>query len=619
MKWMRGVCFGVMCLLNLSNPVDAADPDRVLMLHSFGPDFSPWNTITPLFREELRKHTPRPVDLYEASLQSERSGDSPAPEEGPLINYLNAIVPAHDLKLIVALGAPASRFLLRNRVHVFPSSPLLIAISDVQTYEDLPLTANDTACPTVYDPAINIDHILHLLPDTTDIAVPTGGSSSERFWANLIQHSLERFSSRVKFEWFTDMSADDMVKRVAGLGPHSVIFYPTVRTDAHGAPQEGDAILLRFIELARAPIFTHVDSYFGRGIVGGPMFSSREIAEKCAQVAIRVLNGETPGDIKIPPIGLAAPVYDWRQLQRWNISEGRIAPGSQILFRELSPWEKYRWEIASICALVLLQGGMITGLLHERRRRQFAEIQSRQRMSELARVNRLSTAGELTASIAHEINQPLGAIQANAETIELMLKSSSPDIDEMKEIVADIRHDQNRASEVIRRLRSLVRKTPFEVRDIDLNEIVRETEDFVSALSAVGVARQVDLSNSITQEPLPIRGDRIQLQQVILNLIMNAIDAMSEMPSAERKIAITTARNEGLAELSLLDAGPGIPPDKLKEVFEPFFTTKAEGMGMGLSIARTIVEAHNGRMWVENHSGGGADFRIQLPLAAVPE
>jgi signal transduction histidine kinase len=199
--------------------------------------------------------------------------------------------------------------------------------------------------------------------------------------------------------------------------------------------------------------------------------------------------------------------------------------------------------------------------------------------------------------------------------MELILKSSSPDIDEMKEIVADIRHDQSRASEVIRRLRSLVRKSPFEVRDIELNEIVRETEEFVSALSAIGVARQVDLSNSITEVSLPIRGDRIQLQQVILNLIMNAIDAMSDMPSARRKITVRTARIGDFAEVSISDAGPGIPPDKLKDVFEPFFTTKDHGMGMGLSIARTIIEAHNGRIWAENHSGGGADFRIQLPLS----
>jgi signal transduction histidine kinase len=185
----------------------------------------------------------------------------------------------------------------------------------------------------------------------------------------------------------------------------------------------------------------------------------------------------------------------------------------------------------------------------------------------------------------------------------------------MKEIVADIRHDQTRASEVIRRLRSLLRKTPFEVRDIDLNEIVRETEELVSALSGLAVARQVDLSTFTSPEPLPIRGDRIQLQQVILNLIVNAIDAMSEMPSANRKVTIRTARVHNTAEVSISDAGPGIPPDKLKEVFEPFFTTKAQGMGMGLSITRTIVEAHNGQISAKNETRGGATFRITLPLS----
>jgi signal transduction histidine kinase len=156
-------------------------------------------------------------------------------------------------------------------------------------------------------------------------------------------------------------------------------------------------------------------------------------------------------------------------------------------------------------------------------------------------------------------------------------------------------------------------KAPFEVRDIDLNEVVRETEQFLSAFSAFSV----DLSTSITPEPLPIRGDPIQLQQVVLNLIVNAADAMSEIPRAERKVTIRTTCIRDLAEVSISDAGPGIPPDKLKEVFEPFFTTKAHGMGMGLSIARTIVEAHDGHIVAENQANGGALFRITLLLAKM--
>ena len=614
MKWIRRVCFGGMCLLILAKSADAADPDRVLLLHSFGPDFSPWNTITPPFREALRKLAPNPIDLYEASLQAERFGESPAREEGPFIDYLNALLPDRKPRLIVAMGAPVTRFVLRNRARLFPSSPLLIATSDVRTYEDLALTANDTACPTIYDPTVHIDHILRLLPDTDHIVVAmTGASATEQFWNDLFQRALQRSSHRVTLEWFTHLAADDMVKRVAALPAHSAIFYPTIRVDGRGVPQEGDALLLRFIEEDRAPIFTHTDSLFGHGIVGGPMFSSQEMADACAKVAVRLLNGETPGDIKIVPVGLAAPRYDWRQLQKWGIKDSLLPPGSEIFFREPSAFERYRWQIALVIALIVIQGAMISGLLHERRRRQLAEVQSRQRMAELAHVNRFSTAGELTASIAHEINQPLGAILTNAETADAILNSPRPDIVELKGIVKDILQDDRRAGEVIRRMRSLLKKAPFEVKNIDLNDLVRETVEFLSALA---IARKFELVSRITQNALPILGDRIQLQQVILNLVVNGIDAMKDTPTENRIISIRTSRVEKFAELSVSDRGPGIPEDKLKKVFEPFYSSKSGGMGMGLSIARTIIEAHHGLIWAKNRDHGGASFRIRLPLVS---
>jgi len=197
-----------------------------------------------------------------------------------------------------------------------------------------------------------------------------------------------------------------------------------------------------------------------------------------------------------------------------------------------------------------------------------------------------------------------------------MAKSPVPDMKEISEILADIRRDDVRASEVIGRLRSMLKRTPFKLKNVDLNDVARDTMQFLSALA---IAREIDLSSVIAPMPLPIKGDFIQLQQVIVNLIVNAMDAMSNMSGSERYITLSTARDGDTADLSVSDVGLGIPVEMLKEIFEPFFTTKPQGMGMGLSIAPTIVEAHGGRLSAQNQAGRGALFRIRLPLTPKPQ
>jgi signal transduction histidine kinase len=416
--------------------------------------------------------------------------------------------------------------------------------------------------------------------------------------------------NKVELIFYNERPFEEILKQAASLPPHSAILFQQLWTDGAGAIYGDKEPLKRIYEVANAPIFSFDQSHFNGEIVGGPMFSPAEGARPTAAVAVRMLGGEKASGIMVPPLEFSTPKYDWRQLKRWNISESRLPPESEVLFREPTAWERYSWQIALTAAVLLLQAGLISALLNARRRRSLAEMQSRQRMSELARVMRFSTAGELTASIAHEINQPLGAIMTNAETAQAILKSPSPDVAELNEIVGDIVRDDRRASEVIRRMKSLLTKTPFELRSLDLNDVAREAIEFLSTLA---VARKVELVNGITPDALPILGDRIQLQQVILNLVVNGIDAMKDTPNENRVSSIQTSRVERFAELSVSDCGPGIPEDKIKEVFEPFFTSKAEGMGMGLSIARTIIEAHNGRIWAENQPGG-ATFTIRLPL-----
>ena len=368
---------------------------------------------------------------------------------------------------------------------------MLLAAVEVRRVDQSMLSEQDAVVGVRFDHVALFENILRLLPETKTIAVIIGNSPPERFWIGEVQRVLKPLlENKVKLIFYNERPFEEILKEVASLPPHSAIFFQQLTVDGAGAVYGDKEPLKRIYEVANAPIFTFDESFFNGEVVGGPMFSPAEGARPTAAVAVRMLGGEKAGGIKVPPIEFSAPKYDWRQLQRWNISESRLPPGSEILFREPTAWERYSWQIGLVAAVVLIQAGLIALLLREHRRRQFAEVQARQRMAELAHVNRFSTAGELTASIAHEINQPLGAILMSAESAEIILKSSSPDIAELGEIVSDILHNNQRATEVIRRMRSLLKKAPFELKSLDLNDLARETVEFLSTLA---IGRKVEL------------------------------------------------------------------------------------------------------------------------------
>ena len=588
-------------------------PKKLLLLHTFGPTFEQGTAWSRELQKELNRQSPWTLDIQEQSLVTARDGDDAA--EAKFVEYLKALYARRPPDLIVAFGAPAAHFVQQHRAELYPTTPMLLAAVELRRVDQSLLSEQDTVAGARLDQVALVENILRLLPQTKAIVILIGNSPAERFWVDEQKRLLgPLLKNKVELIFYNELPFEEMLKEVANLPPHSAILFQQISVDGAGAVYGDKDPLKRIYEVANAPLFTFDETFFNGEIVGGPMFSPSEGAVPTAAVAVRMLGGEKGGDIKVPPIGFSTPKYDWRQLQRWNISESRLPPGSEVLFREPTAWQQYQWQIVLTIAVILAQAGLILALLNAHRRRRLAEVQSAQRTKELAHVNRFATAGELTASIAHEINQPLGAIQTNAETADAILNSPSPDIAELKDIVRDILQDDRRASEVIRRLRSLMRKAPFDPKKLDFNEVAREAIEF---LSAVAIGRKVELDCFLTPDALPIIGDRIQLEQVILNFVVNGIDAMKDIPAEKRVIGIRTSRVENFVQLSVSDRGPGIPEDKLKEVFEPFYTSKAEGMGMGLSIARTIIEAHNGLIWAENRDHGGASFRIRLPVTEV--
>jgi signal transduction histidine kinase len=245
--------------------------------------------------------------------------------------------------------------------------------------------------------------------------------------------------------------------------------------------------------------------------------------------------------------------------------------------------------------------------------RKQVEVEAQRLRQDLTHIGRVSALGELTASLAHELNQPLTAIRSNAQAAERLLAAPVPNLEEVREILRDIVMDNRRASEVIRRLRALVKKGDLEFVPLDLNELIREV---ARLMRSDAISRGISLSLELAADVPTVSGDRVQLQQVVLNLVLNGLDAMHKPGAGERTLVIRTVRDgEDAVAVSVQDAGIGIDEQHVDQLFQPLFTTKTEGLGMGLAIARTIVDAHGGRLSAANNVTAGATFQFSLPAS----
>jgi signal transduction histidine kinase len=547
--------------------------------------------------------------VYNESLDMSRFGG--AAYEDTLKRYIKEKYQGKQIGAIVAVGAGTTGLVLNWRDELWTGIPIVFAMLDELDVTRLK-PPRDVTGVIVRLPLADSVKVAQTVVPGLETIVLVGDS-----WDRLVvfrnwKDELSTAAAGLQVIEMVGQKMSDIRKRVAELPPRSAIIYSSVFSDGEGAFYPPYVALGMIAEAANRPIVVAAETFLAPGGIGGIVLTPSLIGADAAAIALRILDGARPE--QIPPVyGGVKPIFNWQQMQRWDVNETSLPEGSEIRFREPTFMERYRWQSLGIAAALLIQTGLIMFLLHERHMRRDAEIESQKRMTELAHVNRQATTSELSSSIAHELNQPLGSILTNAETAELMLASDNPDLGEIREILADIKRDDQRAGEVIRRLRGFLRRTPFEIRDIDLNEVMSETFKFLSVQAS---ARNVALDLQAAPGALRVRGDAIQLQQVVLNLVVNGMDAMAAIPYGRRVIGRIKLNGGSSAEISISDSGPGIPPDKLGKVFDPFFTTKDQGMGIGLSIARTIVLAHKGQIWAENLNNGGAAFHFTLPLTA---
>ena len=591
----------------------ATEAKHVMLLHSYGRDFIPWSDYSNAIRAELARQSPWPIEVSDHSLMSARNSDGDS--ERPFVEYLRAYYTKKPPDLIVSIGAPAAAFVQRHRQQLFPGSPMLLTAVEQRRVDYSSLSASDTVVAVQNDFIVFMGNILQVLPETQTVAIVNGSSPSEKFWRQELERELKPFESRISFVWWSGLSFDNMLAQASSLPPRSVIFWQTLNVDAAGISHEGSAAFDRLRAVANAPIFSYQGSFFGRQIVGGPMHSVEDASREAASVAIRMLVGEDPSSIHPKPMRFAQPKYDWREMQRWGISEDRLPPGSQIYFREATAWQQYRWQMMAIGAAILLQAALISWLVYEHRRRHNAEVLARSSMSELQRLDRLATAAELSASIAHEVNQPLTGISTLASAALHWLARGKPDPDKMRDALTQILEASHSASELVTSVRAMFTKQSGNRVELDINALIR------SVLAILHVELQKDRIEVLTQlDPaLPrIECDRVQLQQVLVNLIKNAIEAMHGEEA--RVLCIKTSLTQAdVVNVSVQDSGCGIDPANVGNLFKALVTTKEKGMGMGLAICQSIIESHKGRIWASAAVGKGSVFQFELPCEVAAE
>ena len=616
----KGTAWLSLAFLIFATTGAASEPRRVLIVHAFGHAYSPWSDMAATFREELIKNSPEPIDLYEVSLDTARV-QNPHDEE-PFVEYIRAVLSGRKLDLIVPVGAPAAFFIQRHRQTIFPTTPMLIVGADVRRISSTTRTAIDSAVLLDLDLPAYLNNILELRPETTDIAVVVGNSPVERYWTSELRRDFQPFADRVNIMWFNDLTFGEMLERAATMPPRSAIFWFLLSEDAAGVPYSQDRALEEMREVAVVPIFGMGDFEMGRGIIGGPLMQTGALGREAAKIALRILKGEAPGEsIDSSAVTFGAPIYDWRELQRWNIGEARLPVGSIMQFRQPTVWEQYRLAIIGALAIVFFEAALIAGLLFERQaRKRAAELADKARMEaglyreNLAHLARVHTVGEMSTAIAHEINQPLVAIKNYAIAARGRLtRNGTLGLVRVQELLDKIEAQASRAGDVLRSLRAMVKKHDPEATETDLGELVAVVLKLVEMES-----RNANIRIELTVSPeLPlVFVDGIQIQQVVLNLTRNAIEAIEEagIASSIIKVAVAgTAKNE--IAVSVSDCGPGIAPEDANHIFDPFYSTKRGGLGVGLSISRAIVEAHGGRLSLAANDGGGCVFQFTLPVA----
>ena len=604
----RLVAYSIASVLLVGTLAAQPLPQSVLILDQYAGSL-PWvGARNGAFRTALNAGRVVPISIYDEYLDFNRFA-SPQYKESLKLHFREKYRDK-PIGLIVAFGPLALEYAVDIRAGLWPTAAVVFGeIAETAiSRSSLPAAVTGTTIHITFGEMVGVARAL--VPDLKHIAIV--GDLLDKLPAyRHFKEEIPTVAHGLDLIDLTGLTMEDLRSRVAVLPGQTAIIYTTINLDRAGVSYVPAEALSFVAAVANRPIVISTETFLGRGAVGGFLVTPQAVGQDAGRLALRILNGEDASKIAASVSSVNKPIFDWRQLQRWNIKESALPPESEVRFRELTVWQQYRWQIVAIFATLLLQAGLISWLIYEHRRRNRAEMLVRSSMAELTHMNRLATAGELSASIAHEVNQPITGMVLKAGAALRWLPEDMPNGEKIRGLLTDIVSAGQRAGEIVAGVRTMFKKDINERVPVDIDKIILTVLEIVRIdCEKSGVVIHADL----TDEVPAVSGDHVQLQQVVLNLVMNAIEAMHSTQSRILRIE-TQQSGPGTVRVSVGDTGVGIDPSNSERVFDRLFTTKSQGMGMGLAICRSIIENHNGRIWVTpGPANVGSVFHFELPI-----
>lgn len=590
----------------------AGGAPQVLVITGSDPYLPAFVAIDTAMRDAVARRGPQTVLWLHESIDTARLGAAAGPLLAELLarKYAKARIDA-----VVLVTEPVVEFYLRHRDRLWPEAPVVFHFVAPQFARRLPAGAGLYGLPIEVDYAGAVRLALALQPGARRAVVVSGVSAFDEVHLAGFREALAPLAGRLQIDELVGLAPAPLAQRLADAAPDTIVFFGSLFRDLDGRVYVPRTVLDTVSAASAAPIYGVYDSHIGHGLAAGAMESFAARGERLGELVLRALDAKHSGESVIEPALPSTCVADGRQLQRHGLSARRLPAGCELRNVEAGFFRRYWWQTLLVAAALAAQTLLIAALLLQRRRRRAAELGLQAQRVQLLHASRLAVAGELTASIAHEINQPLGAILSNADAAEMLVESGQLERDELLQILADIRRDDLRASQVIKRLRVLLARHETERRRFDLNATVEAT---AALLHAEAQRRAVTVETVLDAQRAEVIGDPVQLQQVIINLMLNAFDASAGVPADRRRVVVETRDTAHGVQLGVRDLGSGIAADDLPRVFDSFFSTKHSGMGLGLAIVRSIVEAHGGTICADRCEPG-AQFRVVLPRAAAAD